>query len=155
MSVTPFQRALDEHGGAVWRACAAAAGRDDAEDAFQETWIAALRAWPSLPETANVRAWLLTIARHKAIDTHRGRARQPVPAGDALPEPVAPEPPVRDEALWAAVAALPAGQRAAVTLRFAGDLTHAEIATTLAISEEAARRRLADGLNRLREETDR
>jgi RNA polymerase sigma factor (sigma-70 family) len=149
--MTPFQRILDEHRDAVWRVCVAVAGRGDAEDAFQETWLSALRAYPRLDDDANVRAWLITIAQRKAIDVHRGRARRPVVAGD-LPEQPAPAPPERDDELWAAVRALPDGQRAAVTLRYAGDLRPLEVAQALGISPEAARRRIADGLTSLRQE---
>ena len=47
---------------------------------------------------------------------------------------------------------LPARQREVLTLRYAADLTHAEIATALDCSEEAARRAAADGLKTLRKE---
>ena len=147
----PFQRVLDEHRDAVWRLCVATAGRDDADDAFQETWASALRAYPALGRGANVRAWLLTIAHRKAIDTHRSRARRPVAvgaAGEELAAPPAADAP--DDDLWAAVRALPDGQRAAVALRFAADLSHAEAAAVLGITEAAARRRVADALKTLR-----
>jgi RNA polymerase sigma factor (sigma-70 family) len=151
MSVTPFQHVLTAHREVVWRVCVAVAGRDDADDAFQETWLSALRAYPRLDSDANVRAWLVTIAQRKAIDVHRGRRRRPVVAGD-LPDAPAPERPEPDDGLWAAVRALPPGQRAAVTLRYAGDLRPVEVAQALGISNEAARRRIADGLKSLRQE---
>jgi RNA polymerase sigma factor (sigma-70 family) len=149
MTMPPFQQVLDAHREVVWRVCVAVAGREEAEDAFQETWLSALRAYERLGETADVRAWLVTIARRKAIDVHRGRRRRPV-AVEHVPEPAAPEPREPDEDLWDAVRALPAGQRAAVTLRYAGDLRPAEVARALGISDEAARRRIADGLKSLR-----
>lgn len=152
--MAPFQRVLDEHRAAVWRVCVAVAGRQDAEDAFQETWLSALRAYPRLARDANVRAWLVTIAQRKAIDTHRARARRPVAAGE-LPDVPAPADPEPDDELWDAVRALPPGQRAAVTLRYAGDLRPAEVAQALGISAEAARRRIADGLSTLRLEASR
>lgn len=151
MSVIPFQQVLDAHRDAVWRVCVAVAGRDEAEDAFQETWLAALRAYPRLEPGANVRAWLLTIAQRKAIDVHRGRARRPL-VSDRLPEPQAAPPAEPDDALWAAVRELPPGQRAAITLRFAGDLRPIEVADVLGISADAVRRRIADGLRNLRQE---
>ncbi|MBX5442384.1 MAG: sigma-70 family RNA polymerase sigma factor [Solirubrobacteraceae bacterium] len=149
----PFQQVLDRHRDTVWRVCVATAGRQDAEDAFQEAWLAALRAYPRLPEDANVEAWLVTIAHRKAIDVHRARARRPVPS-DTLPErAAAPAPaPAEKDALWAAVRALPPGQRAAITLRYAADLRPIEVAEALGISPEAARRRIADGLKSLRQE---
>jgi RNA polymerase sigma factor (sigma-70 family) len=155
--VTPFQQVLDRHRDAVWRVCVAAAGRQDAEDAFQEAWLSALRAYPRLPADANVEAWLVTIAHRKAIDVHRARTRHAVPLDPAqLPEPrdgtpVAP-PPEPDDPLWASVRALPTGQRAAITLRYAGDLRPREVALALRISPEAARRRISDGLAALRQE---
>jgi RNA polymerase sigma factor (sigma-70 family) len=150
MSVTPFQHVLDAHRDVVWRVCVAVAGRDEAEDAFQETWLSALRAYPRLDRGANVRAWLVTIAHRKAIDVHRARARRPVVAGE-LPDVAAAAPPeLPDDGLWDAVRGLPPGQRAAITLRYAGDLRPMEVAQALGISDEAARRRIADGLKSLR-----
>lgn len=151
MSVTPFQQVLDRYRDAVWRVCVATAGRDEAEDAFQEAWLSALRAYPRLPADANVEAWLVTIAHRKAIDVHRARARRAIPT-DALPERVAHHDRQPDDALWEAVRALPAGQRAAITLRYAGDLRPLEVGQALGISAEAARRRIADGLKSLRQE---
>ena len=153
MSLPPFQQFLDEHADAMWRLCVASVGRDDADDAFQEACLAALRAYPRLRANSNLRAWAMTVAHRKALDVHRARARAPVAVGVAgtdRPAPAAAEP--EDEALWAAVRALPDGQRAALTLRFAGDLKPHEVAAALRITPEAARRRIADGLARLREE---
>ena len=102
----------------------------------------------------------MTIARRKAIDHHRARTRRPQPAGDELPEVAAP--PRAEGALgdldgevWSAVAGLSEGQRTAVALRFGADLAYREIAVALECSEAAARRRVADGLARLREEIER
>ncbi|MBJ7518427.1 MAG: RNA polymerase sigma factor [Solirubrobacteraceae bacterium] len=148
----PFQRVLDAHADDVLRFLVAALGRHDADDAFQETFIAALRAYPRLRRDSDVRAWLFTIAHRKAIDVHRGRARRPVPV-ESLEDRAAPSTP--DGGLdghWARVRALPERQRAVLTLRYAVDLSHAEIARVLACSEAASRRAAADGLARLREE---
>jgi RNA polymerase sigma factor (sigma-70 family) len=149
----PFQRFLDDNRDAVWRYLVYAAGRAEAEDCFQETFIAALRAYPRVRRNSNLRAWILTIAQRKAIDAHRARARRAVPhpdpaALDGREQAVAD---MRDEALWKAVRGLPARQRSAVTLRFAADLPHREIARAIGCSEEAARRSLHEGLNKLRE----
>lgn len=151
-ALPPFQTVLDEHAAAVMATLRGAVGREGAEDCFQETFLAALRAYPKLEDDRNLRGWLLTIAHRKAIDHHRagGRAPQPVaePAGlataDGIPEP--------DEELWAAVGALPPKQRAAVALRYGSDLPHREIAAALGCSPEAARRSLHEGLKRLRKE---
>ncbi len=155
--MTPFQLVLERHRDVVWRVCVAGAGRQDAEDAFQEAWLSALRAYPRLAPDANVEAWLVTIAHRKAIDVHRARARRTLPLDPTeLPEPrdapsVTP-PAVPDDPLWESVRALPAGQRAAITLRYAGDLRPHEVALALDISPEAARRRISDGLAALRQE---
>lgn len=151
-ALPPFQTVLDEHSGAVMAVLQGAVGREAADDCFQETFLAALRAYPRLENPRNLRGWLLTIAHRKAIDHHRARGRRPVPVAD--PDEVAgengiPEP---DEELWAAVASLPPKQRAAVALRYGSDLPHGEIAAALGCSPEAARRSLHEGLKRLRKE---
>ncbi len=151
-ALPPFQTVLDQHSAAVMAVLQGAVGRNGAEDCFQETFLAALRAYPKLANGANLRAWLLTIAHNKAIDHHRANGRQPIPVEqvpevavhDALPGP--------DERLWAAVGALPPKQRAAVALRYGSDLPHGEIAAALGCSPAAARRSLHEGLKRLRKE---
>jgi RNA polymerase sigma factor (sigma-70 family) len=157
-AVVPFQRLLDAERDSVWRLLVAAVGRDAAEDCFQETFLAALRAWPrGGAAIENPRAWLLTIAHRKALDHHRARARRPVPVG-AVPDGAAPPeaPDVRLEGdLWDRVRALPRKQAGAVLLRVAGDLSHAEVAVALGCSEEAARRSAHEGLKRLRRELER
>jgi RNA polymerase sigma factor (sigma-70 family) len=148
----PFQRLLDEHAADVLRFCVAAAGPVDGDDVFQETVVAALRAYPRVRHTDNLRGWLLTIAHNKALDHHRARARRAIPAEDVEPPAVLDGTAPRDDGLWAAVDGLPPKQRGAVLLRFVGDLSHREIATALGSSEQAARRSLADGLAKLRHE---
>lgn len=151
-TLPPFQTVLDEHSAAVMAILHGAVGRDGAEDCFQETFLAALRAYPKLEDDSNLRGWLLTIAHRKAIDHHRARGRAPVPVAepaglattDGIPEP--------DEGLWAMVGELPPKQRAAVALRYGSDLPHNEIAAALGCSPEAARRSLHEGLKRLRKE---
>ena len=78
----PFENVVEQHGKTVLRVCRVVLGAQDAEDAWSETFLAALRAYPGLPETANVEAWLVTIAHRKAIDVLRARKRQPAPAGE-------------------------------------------------------------------------
>lgn len=151
-ALPPFQTVLDDHAPAVMGILRGAVGRDAAEDCFQETFLAALRAYPQLDDARNLRGWLLTIAHRKAIDFHRARGRRPIPVAEVpevgeengIPEP--------DERIWAAVGALPPKQRAAVSLRYGSDLPHAEIAAALGCSPEAARRSLHEGLKRLRKE---
>jgi RNA polymerase sigma factor (sigma-70 family) len=148
MTPIPFQRALETHRDDVWRYLRGMVGAQAAEDCFQETFLAALRAYPRLRPDSNVRAWLLTIAHRKAIDHARRRRESPLSAAPPRAS-VAAEP--SDPAIWSAVAALPPRQRAAVLLRYACDLPHREIAGAIGCSEPAARRSLHEGLKRLRE----
>jgi RNA polymerase sigma factor (sigma-70 family) len=156
-SLPPFQTLLDRHGREVHRFLIANVGPVDADDCWQETWLSALRAYPSLQDAANLRAWLFTIANRKAIDHVRARGRRAIPVAEAAelagadPGPVAAEALI-DEALWASVAELPEKQRTAVTLRFMADSAYAEIAGVMRISEEAARRNVHEALKRLRKE---
>jgi len=124
---------------------------NDAEDCFQETFLAALRAYPRLKSSDNLRGWLLTIAHRKAIDHHRTNGRKPVPVADP-PEIAIEDPELGDSRIWTAVTKLPPKQRAAVALRYGSDLPHAEIAAALGCSPEAARRSLHEGIKRLRKE---
>jgi RNA polymerase sigma factor (sigma-70 family) len=148
----PFQRFLDEQRELVYRFLTAAVGPDGADDCFQETFMAALKAYPGLRPDSNVRAWVLTIAERKAIDHHRARARRPVPVADPEPRGTTEAPAIPDEDTWRAVRALPPKQRAAILLRYAGDLSHREVGAALGCSEEAARRSAHEGLKRLRQE---
>ncbi len=129
-----------------------AVGRSDAEDCFQETFVAALRAYPKLRDTGNLRGWLLTIAHRKAIDHHRANGRRPQPVADAEATAPATVDRLPEAGIWELVGALPPKQRAAVALRYACDLPHGEIAAALGCSPEAARRSLHEGLKRLRKE---
>jgi RNA polymerase sigma factor (sigma-70 family) len=146
----PFQDFLDEHRAPVLAFLRAMVGPHDADDCFQETFMAALRNYESM-NGANPRAWVMTIARNKAIDHHRARARRAIPKGDDLPEVAARAAPEPDPELWAEVGALPEKQRTAVALRFAADLRYREVAAAMDTSEEAARRNVHEGLRKLRE----
>jgi RNA polymerase sigma factor (sigma-70 family) len=147
----PFEAVLEEHGAVVMRVCRAVLGWSEAEDAWSETFLAALEAYPRLRPDSNVRGWLVTIAHRKAIDRLRADARTPVPTGD-LPEPVstdgvAVEP---DTDLWQALARLPFKQRGAVAYHYLAGLPFAEVGVLLDSSEVAARRSASDGITRLR-----
>ncbi|MGH3170677.1 MAG: RNA polymerase sigma factor, partial [Trebonia sp.] len=110
----PFEKVVAEHGARVLRVCRVLLGRHDAEDAWSETFIAALRAYPDLPADANVEAWLVTIAHRKAIDVLRSARRQPVPVAEVPDEtPAAPGPDAGTD-LWQAVGTLPDRQRQAI-----------------------------------------
>lgn len=150
-ALPPFQVLIDEHAANVMAVLRGAVGREGAEDCFQETFLAALRAYPQLQDDSNLRGWLITIAHRKAVDHHRARGRRPVPVAEVA-ETAVTDPEPNDDGVWLAVGALPPKQRAAVTLRFALDLPHAEIADALGCSPEAARRSLHEGIKRLRKE---
>ena len=156
----PFEAIVAEHGQVVMRVCRALLGPVEAEDAWSETFLAALRAYPKLRAESNVRAWLVTIAHNKAVDQIRARVRVPVPAGEA-PERVSggergpgsgpgPGPELPDGELQSALAELPPKQRGAVVYRYLADLPYAEVAALLDCSQAAARRSAADGIARLR-----
>jgi RNA polymerase sigma factor (sigma-70 family) len=150
VALQPFELVVGEHGPLVMRVCAAIVGPVDAEDAWSETFLAAMRAYPELRPDSNVRGWLTTIAHNKAVDLVRRRSRAPIPTAE-VPEHAAvdasPEP---DEELRRALNALPAKQRGAVIYRHLAGLSYAEVAELLDSNETAARRSVADGLAALR-----
>lgn len=152
MSQRPFEQIVEAHGRTVLRVCRALLNDAEADDAWSETFLSALGAYPDLEPGANVEAWLVTIAKRKVIDLHRRRGRAPVPV-EVLPEPSARTPPTiadRDDELWAALASLPPKQRAAVALHHISGFSYAEVGEMLGNSEQAARRAAADGVKRLR-----
>lgn len=163
---TAFDAAVVRHGPAVLRVCRAVLGAGtDADDAWSETFLSALRAWPELPEETNVEAWLVRVAHRRAVDLVRRSARAAVPAGGADDLAVLDawaregsawgtrtgnDDEVGDGAIWAAVATLPTRQRLCVAYRYLGGLAYAEIAEITGGSEAAARRAAADGVAALR-----
>jgi RNA polymerase sigma factor (sigma-70 family) len=150
VNLPPFQALLEEHRTDVYRFLMATAGPSEADDAFQETWMAALRAYPRLRRADNLRAWLFRIAQNKSIDAHRARGRRAVPVA-VVPESASSSPD-EDPDLWARVRELPAKQRTAVYCRSVFAMPYDELASLLDSSEEAARRNVHEGLKRLREE---
>jgi RNA polymerase sigma factor (sigma-70 family) len=158
VALPPFQTLLDSHGRDVQRFLIANVGPVDADDCWQETWLSALRAYPSLKEASNLRAWVFTIAHHKVIDHVRACGRRAIPVAEAAAlasVDTAPATALPDEQLWSSVAQLPDKQRTAVTLRFLIDSSYGEIADVMGISEEAARRNVHEALKRLRKELNR
>lgn len=147
----PFEQIVAEHGQTVLRVCRAVVGAVDADDAWSETFLAALLAYPTLPSDANVRAWLVTIAHRKAIDVIRTRNRGPITL-DALPEreSVLGKPGTTDGEIWTLVSTLPNKQRQAVAYHYLAGLPHREVAEILGGSADAARRASADGIASLR-----
>jgi RNA polymerase sigma factor (sigma-70 family) len=145
----PFQTLVDAYAGEVSRLCRAMAGPDDGPDCAQNTWVNALRAYPSLRSATNLRGWLLTIAARTAIDHHRARSRRAIPV-EAVPEQPTTSPHLPDDDLWVLVRTLPERQRHAVALRYVLDLPHADVARSLGVSEAMSRRLVSDALATLR-----
>ncbi|HEY1359284.1 MAG TPA: sigma-70 family RNA polymerase sigma factor [Thermoleophilaceae bacterium] len=156
MKLPPFQSLLDAHSGEIYRFLVATAGPVEADDCFQETWISAMRAYPRVRSSQNLRAWLFRIAKNKAIDAHRARGRRAVPVADVPETAAAPAAPggfdIDEPELWAAVRELPPKQRAAVYCRSVLGIPYDELAELLECSRDAARRSVHEGLKRLREE---
>lgn len=150
----PFQAFLDAHADDVWRFCLAVAGPAEAEDCFQETFLAALKAYPKLESGSNLKSWVMTIAYRKSLDSHRRRRNgaRPVPEVPEVPASAASGAPAFwDADLWRAVATLPDKQKAAVAYRFVSDLAYADIAEAIGCSEESARQNVRLGLKKLKE----
>lgn len=166
----PFDAAVTRHGPTVLRVCRAVLGGGaDADDAWSETFLSALRAWPDLPEETNVEAWLVRVAHRRAVDVVRRDSRAATPAGgaedlalmdarsrSASGRPGRAQPEERDynepadTSVWDSVATLPTKQRLCVAYRYLGGLAYAEIAEVIGGSEAAARRAAADGVGALR-----
>ncbi|MBB1056742.1 sigma-70 family RNA polymerase sigma factor, partial [Dietzia sp. B19] len=157
-----FDGAVVRHGPTVLRVCRAVLGPGpDADDAWSETFLSALRAWPDLPEETNVEAWLVRVAHRRAVDVVRRSARMAAPAGGAdevvlLEEwegsgrgrsgggwsgnRAGDDDELGGHAIWDAVATLPTRQRLCVAYRYLGGLPYAEIAALIGGSDSAARR---------------
>lgn len=145
----PFETVVCRHGPTVLRVCRAIVGSVDADDAWSETFLSALKAYPDLDRDANVEAWLVTIAHRKAVDITRGRSRRAVPV-DEVPEPPRPPAPEHHDDLIEALDRLADKQRHAVAYHYLAGLPYRDIAEILGGSEAAARRAAADGVAVLR-----
>lgn len=147
----PFEEIVAAHGPVVMRVCRALLGPVDAEDAWSETFLSAMRAYPGLRPGSDIRGWLVTIAHRKAIDQIRRTGRAPHPT-EHLPETSSEDgaPGAGDDGLRSALDALPPKQRGAVIYRYLADLPYAEVGALLESSEAAARRSAADGIAALR-----
>ncbi|HVR74135.1 MAG TPA: sigma-70 family RNA polymerase sigma factor [Planctomycetota bacterium] len=151
MSRRPFEEIVAEHGPTVLRVCRAVLGPADAEDAWSETFLAALRAYPRLRANSNVEAWLVTIAHRKALDHLRAASRRPIAARD-LPERPAKEANREgwESGLWEALEALPLKQRQTIAYHYLVGMPYLQVARIVGGSEDAARRAAADGISALR-----
>jgi RNA polymerase sigma factor (sigma-70 family) len=133
-----------------------------AEEAAQDTFLALWRRPEAFdPERGTLRAFLLGVVHHKAIDLVRREARARRPA-DALmaeaqatstsdPGYEAMEEVEARHAVQSALATLPACQREAIVLAYFGGRSSREVAAELLIPEGTAKTRLRDGLIRMRE----
>ena len=151
MANPPFETVVEAHGALVWRVCRAMLAEADADDAWSETFLAALRAYPTLTPDSNVAAWLVTIAHRKALDSIRSSGRRAEPTAEV---PTAAAPPAalaaEHQELWRAVAALPVKQRSALVYRHLAGFSYDEIGRLLGSSPTAARRSVSDALANLR-----
>jgi RNA polymerase sigma factor (sigma-70 family) len=145
VAIPPFERFYEEHRSDVLRLLRRRLGADRAEDAFQETFLRALRAYGRLDHGEHLRAWVLTIAQNVALDTLR-RARPPSELVDAPADDAEPA--------YAELAELTDGlgpkERAAVVLRYGYDLSYDQIASALGSSPDAARQATSTGVRRIR-----
>jgi RNA polymerase sigma factor (sigma-70 family) len=145
VAIPPFERFYSEQRDEVFGVLVKRLGRQRAEDAFQETFLRALRAYSSLRHGRHLRAWVLTIARNVAVDTYR--REQPTVELEELAE-LPRRPPYAE--LEHLTDGLTPTERAAVVLRYAYDLPYAAIGAALGSSEEAARQAASAGVRRLR-----
>jgi RNA polymerase sigma factor (sigma-70 family) len=151
VSEQPFEAIVAAHGPTVLRVCRAVLGRADAEDAWSETFLAALSAYPRLRPDSNIEAWLVTIAHRKALDHLRAASRRPVVTDEV------PERPARDgnregweSGLWDALETLPLKQRQTIAYHYLAGMPYLQVAEIVGGSEDAARRAAADGIATLR-----
>ena len=150
-SAPPFELVVSEHAGTVLRVCRAVLGKTpDADDAWSETFLSALQAYPRLPADANVEAWLVTIAHRKAIDVIRRAARRAVPVADVSDGAAARAIDEPDPDLTRSLAALPDKQRFAVIYHYLIGLPYRDVAAVIGGTADAARRAAADGIAKLR-----
>jgi RNA polymerase sigma-70 factor (ECF subfamily) len=147
VQLPPFERLYLTHREPIFAFLVRRLGRDAAEDAFQETFLRALRGYPSLRHGNDLGAWLYAIAGRVAIDAHRRRdTTLPLPAEGPAATEVAP--PL--DGLEGLVGGLPPTERAALVLRYGLDLTYREIGLLLGSNEDAARQAASSGVRRLR-----
>ncbi|MFK0171684.1 RNA polymerase sigma factor [Streptomyces sp. NPDC090306] len=118
-----------------------------AEDCAQEAFARALPAWERDGVPRRPGAWLVTAARHRALDVLRRRAAERGKLAEvATAESVREAPPPGDERLRLVFTcchpALPLESRVALTLRAVGGLTTREIARAFLVSEETVSQRI-------------
>jgi RNA polymerase sigma-70 factor (ECF subfamily) len=145
---------VERHARAIGRLSMALLGSQvEAEDALQETLLAALDSAGSFRAEGTLRAWLLTIARRKCArqleSRARDRERRQSLNGVAASEDNAERLSMARRARRLLEEIKPS-EREALVLRFAGELSFREVAQASGIDEAAARKRVSRGLSRLR-----
>jgi RNA polymerase sigma factor (sigma-70 family) len=147
-AIPPFETFYAAHADEVLGFLRKRAGRDRADDLFQETFLRALRAYDRLAHGEHLRAWVFTIAARVVVDAHR-RAGAPA---EELPELVHEDGTTVLDELAPLTDGLPPKERAAVVLRYGFDLDYDQIAAALGSSPDAARQATSSGVRRLRRE---
>ncbi len=145
VAIPPFERFYEAHRDEIFAFLVRRLGRERAEDAFQETFLRALRGYAALRHGEHLRAWAYTIATRVSADELR-RREPPV----ASAEPGAHDERPAYAELEHLAADLPPTERAAVVLRYGYDLDYADIGAALGSSAEAARQAASSGVRRLR-----
>src|SRR5256885_4471168 len=148
--IPPFERFYESHKGEVLAFLRRRAGRDRADDLFQETFLRALRAYGRLEHGEHLRAWVLTIATNAVVDA----ARRERPTAELSVEPASEDQRPAVEELAPLTDDLPPKERAAVVLRYGYDLDYDTIAAALGSNEQAARQAASAGVRRLRKEKE-
>ena len=144
--IPPFELFYESHKGEVLAFLRRRAGRDRADDLFQETFLRALRAYGRLEHGEHLRAWVLTIATNAVVDA----ARRERPTAELSVEPAGEDQRPAVEELAPLTDDLPPKERAAVVLRYGYDLDYAEIGAALGSNATAARQAASAGIRRLR-----
>src|SRR5581483_6309305 len=145
--IPPFESFYEAHRDEIYRFLDRRLGRNRVDDAFQETFLRALRAYPRLEHGDHLRAWVFTIASRIVVDDLRRRR----PDAE-LPELLTEDGRPAYEELAPLTDDLPPKQRAAIVLRYGYDLDYAEIGAAIGSSEQAARQATSAGIRRLRKE---
>ena len=148
--IPPFELFYESHQGEVLAFLRGRAGRDRADDLFQETFLRALRAYGRLEHGEHLRAWVLTIAANAVVDA----ARRERPTAELSIEPAGEDERPAVEELEPLTGDLPPKERAAVVLRYGYDLDYDTIGAVLGSNEQAARQAASAGVRRLRKEKE-
>jgi RNA polymerase sigma factor (sigma-70 family) len=143
--VPPFETFYLEHREAIFAFLRKRLGAERSEDAFQETFLRALRAYGRLEHGQHLRAWVFTIAHNVALDQLRRR-----PESRDVPDLETADEPLAHEDLRVLTNGLPPKERAAVVLRYGYDLSYADIGNALGSNADAARQAASAGVRRLR-----